>query len=67
MSADALSWQCSLLQHKGCARFNKPCSCDCHGKRSETVKRVDLFGVVTDTYQTERELNGWRETQGKLI
>lgn len=26
-----------------------------------TVKRVDIFGVVTDTHATEGELNGWRD------
>ena len=28
--------------------------------REETVKRTDLFGNVTDTRQTETELNGWK-------
>lgn len=32
-----------------------------------TVKRPDLFGAVHDTYQTERELNGIRETNGRLF
>lgn len=32
-----------------------------------TVKRADLFGAVTDTYQTEGELNGWRATQARLF
>lgn len=32
-----------------------------------TVKRVDIFGVVTDTYQTEGELNGWHAKQGSLF
>lgn len=32
-----------------------------------TVKRVDLFGNVTDTYATEGELNGWREQQSALV
>lgn len=32
----------------------------------ETVKRVDLEGNVTDTFQTEGELNGFRQTQGAL-
>lgn len=31
-----------------------------------TVKKVDLFGTVHDTYQTEAELNGWRPTQAPL-
>ena len=32
-----------------------------------TVKRVDIFGTVIDTYQTEAELNGFRAKQGRLI
>ncbi len=35
--------------------------------RGATVKRVDLFGNVTDTFQTEAELNGHKATQGRLI
>ncbi|OGT54339.1 MAG: hypothetical protein A3E01_15350 [Gammaproteobacteria bacterium RIFCSPHIGHO2_12_FULL_63_22] len=31
-----------------------------------TVKRADLFGNVTDTYATEAELNGIRQSQGQL-
>lgn len=33
----------------------------------QTVKRVDLFGNVIDTYATEGELNGWREQQSALV
>ncbi len=33
----------------------------------QTVKRVDIFGTVTDTYQTEAELNGIRASQGALF
>jgi len=32
-----------------------------------TVKRVDLFGTVVDTFQTEGELNGWHESQAPLF
>ena len=32
-----------------------------------TVKRPDLFGNVTDTHQTETELNGFRASQGALL
>lgn len=32
-----------------------------------TVKRATLWDGVHDTHQTERELNGWREQQGKLL
>lgn len=32
-----------------------------------TVKRIDLDGNVTDTFQTESELNGWRASQGRLM
>ena len=32
-----------------------------------TVKKVDIFGDVLDTKQTEAELNGWRESQGSLF
>lgn len=32
-----------------------------------SVKRPDLFGNVNDTYQTEAELNGWRQKQGSLL
>lgn len=32
-----------------------------------TVKRLDMFGAVTDTHQTETELNGWKPTQCKLL
>ena len=35
--------------------------------RAETVKRVDMFGVLTDTYATEAELNGFRPEQGALF
>ena len=34
---------------------------------TETVKRADLFGNITDSHQTEAELNGWRESQGTLF
>lgn len=37
------------------------------GPRASTVKRVDLWGAVTDTHQTEAELNGFRATQGALL
>lgn len=33
----------------------------------ETVKRATLWGDVHDTHQTETELNGWRERQGRLL
>ena len=33
----------------------------------QTVKRATLFDGVLDTYQTETELNGFRETQGALL
>lgn len=32
-----------------------------------TVKRATLFDGVTDTYQTESELNGYRPSQGALL
>ena len=32
-----------------------------------TVKRVDLFGAVIDTFQSEAELNGHRESQGRML
>ncbi len=32
-----------------------------------TVQRVDLFGNMTDTFQTEAELNGHKASQGRLI
>ena len=32
-----------------------------------TVKRADLWGNVTDTHQTEAELNGFRASQGALL
>ncbi len=32
-----------------------------------TVKALDIFGEVHDTFQTEGELNGWRATQGRLV
>lgn len=32
-----------------------------------TVKKLDIFGNVIDTYQTEAELNGWKAKQGRLI
>ena len=32
-----------------------------------TIKRADLWGNVTDTHQTEAELNGFRATQGALL
>lgn len=35
--------------------------------RPFTVKRIDLFGNVRDTFQTETELNGFRPTQGRMI
>lgn len=35
--------------------------------RLETVKRIDLFGTVHDTFRTEAELNGWRAAQGRLF
>lgn len=34
---------------------------------TETVKRADLFGNITDTHRTEAELNGFRPTQGKML
>lgn len=53
-------------------------SCACKGSRlgvehradscgKPTVKRLDIFGQVHDTYQTESELNGWRPSQGRLL
>lgn len=36
-------------------------------RASETVKRKDIFGNVTDTYQTEAELAGIRAEQGDLF
>ncbi len=38
-----------------------------HDDRPETVKRADLFGNVTNTHQTEGEVNGWRERQYVLF
>ena len=32
-----------------------------------TVKRVDLYGNVVDTHQTEAELNGFRPSQGRML
>lgn len=32
-----------------------------------TVKRIDIFGNIEDTFQTEQELNGWRERQQALF
>lgn len=32
-----------------------------------TVRRGSLWEQPQDTHQTERELNGWRETQGTLF
>ena len=36
-------------------------------ERQATVKKPDLFGRVTDTFQTEAELNGFRQSQGRLL
>lgn len=33
----------------------------------ETVKRVDLFGNVTDTFRSEAELNGFAVAQGRML
>jgi len=38
-----------------------------HAAENATVKRVDLFGTVVDTFQTEGELNGWHATQAQLF
>jgi hypothetical protein len=35
--------------------------------RSATIKRPDLWGAVNDTFQTEAELNGIRDSQGRLL
>jgi hypothetical protein len=35
--------------------------------RNATVKRPDLWGAVNDTFQTEAELNGIRDSQGRLL
>jgi hypothetical protein len=35
--------------------------------REATVQRAALFGNVTDTHQTESELNGWKPRQGVLL
>lgn len=32
-----------------------------------TIKRADLWGNITDTHQTEAELNGFRASQGALL
>lgn len=32
-----------------------------------TVKQLDIFGNVIDTYATEAELNGWRPQQGMML
>lgn len=32
-----------------------------------TVQRVDLWGNLIDTHQTEAELNGFRPTQGRML
>ena len=37
------------------------------GRATETVKRLDIFGKVTDTYRTEAEHNGYHEEQGRLL
>lgn len=36
------------------------------GQTAETVKRADLEGNVTNTFQTEAELQGIRETQARM-
>lgn len=36
-------------------------------REPETVKRADLFGNVLDTFATEGELNGYRESQGRML
>jgi len=36
-------------------------------RADETIKRADLWGNVTDTHQTETELNGHRASQGALL
>jgi hypothetical protein len=49
--------------------------CECSIAAPPTVKRCDLVGAVTDTHQTERELNGWADglangwkpSQGRLL
>ena len=38
-----------------------------HAAENATVKRVDLFGNIVDTFQTEGELNGWHATQAPLF
>jgi hypothetical protein len=35
--------------------------------RNATVKRPDLWGAVNDTFQTEAELNGIRDSPGRLL
>lgn len=37
------------------------------GSQPETVKALDIFGVVHDTHATEAELNGWHAQQGALL
>jgi len=32
-----------------------------------TVKRIDLWGNVIDTFKTEGEANGWTPDQGRLL
>jgi hypothetical protein len=57
-----------------------PCSPDClhqpcaaarvaikRAQRLATVKRATLFDGVVDTFQTEAELNGFRDSQGRLL
>lgn len=39
----------------------------CNAWVESTVKRATLWDGVTDTHQTEAELNGWRATQGALL
>jgi len=46
----------------------RPACLKCETCRSKpTVKKLDIFGNVIDTFQTEGELNGWRPTQGSLF
>lgn len=45
----------------------EPHDCERQDAPAPTVKRVTLWGDVEDTHQTETELNGWREQQGKLL
>ena len=54
---DNPAWNFSLLTDK---------APNVRDELTPTVKRADLFGNVSDTYQTEAELNGIRQTQGGL-